>query len=133
MTFVNDPIADLLIRIKNAGAVRKEEVKVPYSKHKHAIADALLRAGFVAGVEKEGKGVKKVLKIRLAYTEKGLPKIKEVKRISKPGRRMYRKAKEIYPVKYGYGLAVLSTPKGVLTDQEARKENVGGEILFELF
>ena len=133
MTFVNDPIADLVVRIKNAGAVKKDTVSVPYSKLKHAVAEALLRAGFVSAVEKEGKGVKKRLNIKIAYTEKGQPKIEAFKRISKPGRRMYRAVKEIYPVKYGRGLAVLSTPKGILSGEEAKKENVGGEILFEVF
>ena len=133
MTIVNDPIADLIVRIKNAGAVKKKTVKVSYSKMKHAVADALLRAGFVDAVEKEGKGIKKVLNIKIAYTDSGLPKIEHFKRISKPSRRMYRSVKEIYPVKYGKGLAVYSTPKGVLTGQEAKKENVGGEILFEVF
>jgi len=133
MTLITDPIADLLIRIKNAGAVNKDSVSVPYSKMKHAIADALQRADFVAGVEKTGKGVKKTLNIKLSYTDSGKPKVKEVERISKPGRRMYRKASEIFSVKYGKGIAVLSTPKGILLGDEARKENVGGEILFELF
>ncbi len=133
MTFVNDPIADLIVRIKNAGAVGKETVRVPYSKMKHAIAETLLRSGFVAGVEKEGKGVKKSLIIKLAYTEKGTPRIRNFKRVSKPGRRLYRSVKEIFPVRYGKGVAVFSTPKGILSGEEARKENAGGEILFEIF
>lgn len=133
MTFTTDPIADFIVRIKNAGAVKKEAISVPYSKMKAAIADALLRAGFIAGVEKEGKGIKKTLNIKIAYTENALPKIEYFKRVSKPGRRMYKSVKEIYPVRHGKGLAVLSTPKGVLSGEEARKENVGGEILFEVF
>ena len=133
MTYVTDPIGDLMIRIKNAGMVGKEYVNVPYSKFKHAVVDALLRAGFVESVEKEGRGVNKTLIIKLKYKDSGKPRISSVKRISKPGRRMYKKASEIFPVKYGYGIAVYSTPKGVLTNEEARKENVGGEILFEVF
>ncbi len=133
MTYTNDPIADLIVRIKNAGAVGKDSLKVPYSKLKHAIADTLLRVGFVSAVEKEGKGVNKVLNIKIAYLESGKAKISEFKRISKPGRRMYRKSKEIFPVRYGKGIAVYSTPKGILTDSEAKKENVGGEILFEIY
>ncbi len=133
MTFITDPIADLVVRIKNAGAVNKKQISVPYSKLKHAVADALVRAGFVSSVEKEGKGTSKVLIITLAYTEGGKPKIEHFKRVSKPGRRLYKSVKEIYPVKQGRGIAVYSTPKGVLVDTEAKKENVGGEILFEVF
>ncbi len=133
MTFVNDPIADFLIRIKNAGMVGKPSIKVPYSKMKHAIAEALERSGFVNKVEKEGKGVKKTLIIELSYTESGTPKVKDVKRVSKPGRRLYRKLNEIYPVRYGKGIAMYTTPLGVLTDKEAKEKKVGGEILFEIY
>ncbi len=133
MTFVNDPIADFLIRIKNAGLVGKTSIEVPYSKMKHAIAEALERAGFISGVEKEGKGVNKTLIVKLSYTESGVAKIKDVKRVSKPGRRLYRKLKEIFPVRYGRGVAMYTTPLGVLTDKEAREKKVGGEILFEIY
>lgn len=133
MTYTTDPIADFLIRIKNAGAVKKESVEIPYSKFKHAIAEVLKKRGFIEDVEKEGRGTKKVLVIKLAYTELGNPKIAEVKRVSKPGRRMYRKAKEIFPVRYGKGMAVYSTPEGVLDELDARKKGVGGEILFEIY
>ncbi len=131
--FVTDPIGDFIIRLKNASAVRKDSVVVPYSKFKHAIADVLKRSGFIEDFEKEGSGTKKRLVIKLAYKEDGRPKIQEAKRISKPGRRIYRSLKEIYPVKQGFGVLILSTPKGVLSDKEAKKEKVGGEALFEMF
>ena len=130
---VTDPIADFIIRLKNASAVGKASVEVPYSKLKHAIAEALKRAEFIEDFEKHGKGVKKTLKVTLKYLEDGTPRIQLAKRISKPGRRLYQSAKEIRPFKYGYGIRVYTTPKGILTDKEAKKENVGGEILFEMF
>jgi small subunit ribosomal protein S8 len=84
-------------------------------------------------IEKKGKKVKKTLDVTLAYDAAGNPKINGVKRVSKPGRRMYRSVHEIVPVRYGHGALVLSTPKGILIDKEARKENVGGEALFEIW
>ncbi len=133
MTFINDPIADFIVRLKNAGAVKKDMVSVPYSKMKHAIAEVLLRAGFISALDKKGTGVKKTLEVQLAYNDKGDSKIQSFKRVSKPGRRLYRSVREIYSIKNGKGISVFSTPKGILTDKEARKENVGGEILFEIF
>lgn len=126
---VNDPVADLIIRLKNAGMVGKEEVQVPYSKLKAAIAEKLAEAGFVAGTDKHGKKVKKTLAITLRYTD-GAHAIRGVKRISKPGRRLYIKAADIHPVKFGRGKRILSTPAGILTGEEAREKNVGGEELF---
>lgn len=126
---VNDPVADFIIRLKNAGAVGKEEVVVPYSKLKHAIADKLVDAGFVTGVQKIGKGVKKQLAVSLKY-EGGQHFIRGVKRVSKPGRRLYISVSEIHPVKFGHGKLILSTPAGILTNDEARQQNVGGEQLF---
>lgn len=97
-----------------------------------AIAEKLKEAGFVANIEKKGKKVRKTLDVTLKY-ESGKPTIHGVKRISKPGRRMYRSAKQVMPVRYGHGALVLSTPKGVLTDKEARTAKVGGEALFEIW
>lgn len=129
---VNDPIGDFIVRLKNASDVGISHVVLPYSKLKHAIADTLAAAGFVGAVRKEGKDARKSLAVDLIYVN-GTPKISGVKRISKPGRRMYANTKEIYPVKYGKGLLILSTPKGILTGGQARKEGVGGETLFEIF
>jgi small subunit ribosomal protein S8 len=100
---------------------------------KLAIAEKLRDAGYVCAVEKKGKKVRKTLDVTLKYDESGKHAITGVKRISKPGRRLYKSAHEIHPVRYGHGALVLSTPKGVLTDREARKEHVGGEALFEIW
>jgi len=130
---VNDTIGDFIIRLKNAGAVKKESVSVPFSALKLAVAEKLKDAGFVASIDKKGKKVRKTLDVVLKYDTEGIHVIHGVKRISKPGRRVYRNAREIMPVRYGHGTLVLSTPKGILTDKEARKENVGGEALFEIW
>lgn len=127
---VNDPIGDFIIQIKNAGMVRKSVVSVPYSKLKAAVAEKLVSSGFVAGVEKHGKKAKKMLDVTLKYDATGASHILGVQRISKPGRRLYRGVAEIFPVKYGRGKRILSTPAGILTGEEAREKNVGGEELF---
>jgi small subunit ribosomal protein S8 len=127
---VNDPIGDMIIQLKNAGMVGKREVSLPYSKLKHAIADKLASAGFVQGVEKHGKKVKKTLDVTLKYDTRGAHHISGVKRVSKPGRRLYISVAEIFPVKFGKGKRILSTPAGILTGEEAKEKNVGGEELF---
>ena len=129
----SDTVGDFIIRLKNAGAVKKASVSVPYSALKYAIAEKLKNAGFVSSIEKKGKKVKKTLDVVLKYDSEGLSVIQGVKRVSKPGRRLYRSAREIIPVRYGHGALILSTPKGILTGKEARKENVGGEALFEIW
>ncbi|OGG69368.1 30S ribosomal protein S8 [Candidatus Kaiserbacteria bacterium RIFCSPHIGHO2_12_FULL_53_13] len=130
---VSDTVGDFIVRIKNAGFVKKASVSVPYSALKHAIAEKLKDAGFVKSIEKKGKKVRKTLDIVLKYNEEGLPVVNGVKRISKPGRRLYRSVREIMPVRYGHGVLILSTPKGIKTGSEARKEKVGGEALFEIW
>jgi small subunit ribosomal protein S8 len=127
---VNDPIGDMIIQLKNAGMVGKREVSLPYSKLKHAIAEKLVSAGFVAKAEKRGKKVKKTLDITLKYDTSGAHEIRGVDRISKPGRRLYVGVTEIFPVKFGKGKRILSTPVGILTGEEAKEKNVGGEDLF---
>ena len=127
---VNDPVGDFIIQLKNAGMVRKGTVSVPYSKLKHAIADKLVQTGFVTSAEKYGKKVKKTLDIVLKYDAQGAHAILGVKRVSKPGRRLYLSVAEIFPVKFGKGKRILSTPAGILTGEEAREKNVGGEELF---
>ena len=98
-----------------------------------AIAEVLKSAGFITDVEKRGKKVRKTIHVVLAYKKDGTPRITEVKRISKPSRRVYKGAGEIFPVRYGKGILVLSTPNGIVTDAQARKERVGGEALFEIW
>jgi small subunit ribosomal protein S8 len=126
---VSDTVGDFIIQLKNAGMVGKAEVALPYSKLKHAIADKLTNAGYVAGVRTEGKDTKQRLVVGLKY-DNGRHFINGVKRVSKPGRRLYTRVAEIYPIKFGKGHLILSTPAGILTGEEARQQNVGGEQLF---
>ncbi len=130
---VNDPVGDLINRLKNAGAVKHAAVSVPFSNFKLAIAEKLRDAGYISAVEKKGKKIKKTLDVVIKYTTSGAPVIQGVKRISKPGRRLYKSVHDITPVKYGHGALILSTPYGIKTDKEARKEKVGGEALFEIW
>jgi small subunit ribosomal protein S8 len=129
---VTDRVGDFIIRLKNAGAIGNTVVSAPYSKHIEAIANKLKQLGFVERVEvnKKGHGT---LEVTLSYDESGNHKIHDVKRISKPGRRMYVPAREAHTVKNGLGARVLSTPKGILSDKEARKVRAGGETLFEIW
>ena len=129
---VSDSVGDFIIQLKNAGMVGKAEVALPYSKLKHAIADKLTTAGYVAGVRTEGKDAKRRLVVVLKY-DNGRHFVNGVKRVSKPGRRLYTKVVEIYPVKFGKGHLILSTPAGILTGEEARQQNVGGEQLFVIW
>jgi len=129
---VSDTVGDFIIQLKNAGAVGKSEITLPYSKLKHAIADKLVVAGFINSESKKGKGVKKELAIELKY-DNGAHFIRGVKRVSKPGRRLYAGVAEIHPVKFGHGKLILSTPAGILTDEEARQQNIGGEQLFKIW
>lgn len=126
---VSDTIGDFIIRLKNAGAVGKKEVSIPYSKLRHAIADKLVAAGYIEKAEQKGKTVQKTLVVTLKY-ENGKHRITDVKRVSKPGRRLYTKVADIHRVKFGHGHMILSTPAGILTNDEARTANVGGEQLF---
>ncbi len=130
---VADPIADFITRLRNAGAVRTESVSVPYSKLKHAIADKLLAHGYVRGVEKHGRKAKKTLEVTLAFKKDGSHRIEGAARVSRLGCRSYLKSAEIMPVKFGKGSLILSTPKGIMTGDEARKEKVGGEALFKIW
>lgn len=129
----NDPVADLITRLINASAVGKASISVPFSNFKMAIAEKLCDAGYVKAIEKKGKKVRKTLELTLKYDEAGKSAIHGVKRVSKPGRRLYKRVLEINSVRYGHGALFLSTPKGVMTDSEARKQKVGGEALFEVW
>ena len=130
---ITDPVGDLIIRLTNAGAVKHATVSIPFSNLKLAIAEKLKDAGYVMGVDKKGKKVKKTLEVTLKYNADGSPFIEGVKRVSKPGRRMYKSVHEITRVRYGHGSLILSTPQGIKTDKEARKEKVGGEAMFEIW
>ena len=125
-----DPIADMLTRIRNANSSKHKTVDVPASNMKRAIANILLNEGYVKAVEEiEGNANQGVLRITLKYDEKGARVIDGLKRISKPGLRVYASKDELPKVLNGLGIALISTSKGIKTDKEARKENLGGEVL----
>lgn len=127
-----DPIADMLINIKNASTAGKPLALVPYSKLKLSIANLLVKEGYLKSIAKRGKKAKKFIELEITYVDKK-PKIQGVSRISKPSRRIYFGTGDVKPVKNGYGLLVLSTPKGILGGKDARKEHVGGEALFKIW
>jgi len=129
---ITDSIGDLIIQLKNGNRVGKESVVLPASNLKEAVANALMRAGFVKSVLRNKKNLRS-LEIELAYTSDKSPKINEVQRISKPSRRIYQNSKEIKTVKNGFGVAIISTPNGILTNKEAVKQKVGGEIMFKIW
>lgn len=129
---VTDPIADLINRIKTAQLAGRPSISVPISKIKFKIAELLVKEGYIESVEKRGKKTVKYMDISLKY-QKGKPEVRGLKRLSKPSQRVYLSAYNIKPVKQGHGTLVLSTPKGLLTDKEARKEKVGGEALFSIW
>ena len=129
MAVVTDTIADMLTRIRNANQMRYEEVKVPASKVKAEIARILKEAGFIKDYKLVKEDVQGTLVLTLKYTETRERVITGLKRISKPGLRVYAKNDEIPKVLNGLGIAILSTSKGIMTDKEARKQNIGGEVL----
>ena len=127
---MSDPIADMLTRIRNANTAKHDTVDVPSSKMKVAIADILVDEGYIAKYDLIDNGTFKTIRITLKYSAGKTEKIiTGIKRISKPGLRIYAGAEEIPSVLGGLGIAILSTNKGILTDKQARKENVGGEVL----
>ena len=124
-----DPIADMLTRIRNASAAKHKTVDVPASKMKKAIADILYNEGYIKSVEEIANENQGILRIALKYDENGAKVIAGIKRISKPGLRVYASAEKLPKVLNGLGIALISTSKGIKTDKEARKENLGGEVL----
>ncbi|MEZ4104041.1 MAG: 30S ribosomal protein S8 [Candidatus Paceibacterota bacterium] len=131
---VGDIIGDMIIRLKNAGMAGRTEVEMPYSKLRQSIADKLVAVGYIEKAEQQGKKdkVQKTLVVTLKY-ENGRHRIDGVKRVSKPGRRLYTKVANIHKVKFGKGHMLLSTPAGILTNEEAKAKNVGGEQLFMIW
>lgn len=129
---VSDRVGDFIIRLKNAGAIGTRTVTLPHSNHLEQIADKLKSLGFLERVEVVKK-MPATMTVTLSYDDRGEHKIKGVKRISKPGRRLYVSADEAHSVKRGQGARIISTPKGVLSDAEARKVHAGGENLFEIW
>lgn len=126
---MTDPIADMLTRIRNALVARHETVDVPASTIKKAIAQILLSEGYIKGYELLESGVQKTIRIQLKYGPNKQRVIVGIKRISRPGLRVYARKDEMPKVLGGLGIAIVSTPRGVMTDKEARKQTVGGEVL----
>ena len=126
---MTDPIADMLTRIRNANMVKHETVDVPASNMKKELARILLEEGFVRGYDVIEDGKQGIIRIQLKYGQTGERVISGLKRISKPGMRVYAANHEIPKVLNGLGISVISTSKGILTDKQARKENVGGEVI----
>jgi len=133
---VTDRVGDFIIRLQNAAMIGKADVILPFSEHLLAIAKKLKELGFLARVSVEAKGdsiVAKDIHVALSYNEQGVAKLRGVKRVSKPGRRLYAPSTAAHRVKGGTGSRILSSSLGILTDAEARKSNVGGEDLFEIW
>lgn len=128
---MQDPVADLLTRIRNAQSARHAEVNMPSSKQKRAILDVLVSEGYVASYQ-ESADIKPVLTVQLKYV-KGVPVIEEVKRVSRPGLRIYKESSDLPKVRGGLGIAIVSTDKGMLTDRVARAQGVGGEVICTVF
>lgn len=131
---MTDPIADMLTRIRNSVRVERPYVDIPTSRVKRGIADVLKREGFIwdwKDIETEGEPVAQ-LRVELKYGPNGERVIQSIKRVSKPGRRLYTRSRELKPVLGGLGISIISTSKGVISDREARRDNVGGEVLCEV-
>jgi small subunit ribosomal protein S8 len=129
---LTDPLGDMLTRIRNGQRAKKDSVLSPASKLRTRVLEVLQREGYIRGYSEDATGVHPQLRIELKYFE-GEPAIKHVARVSKPGRRIYSGSKELPVIRNGLGITIVSTPKGVLSDAEARVQNVGGEVLAEVF
>ncbi len=128
-TNVTDPIGDLLTRIRNANLAYREDLVVPVSKMNRALLSILEREGFIAGFEEEGEGVHRAFRVRLRYGRNRERAITGLRRVSKPGRRIYAGRQELPRVLGGLGIAILSTSQGIMTDREAARRGIGGEVL----
>jgi small subunit ribosomal protein S8 len=129
---MTDPLGDMLTRIRNGQQAKKDSVLTPASKLRANVLEVLKREGFIRGFSADESSKHPPLRIELKYFE-GEPAIKHVARVSKPGRRIYSGSRELPTVRNGLGITIVSTPKGVLSDNEARAQNVGGEVLAEVF
>ena len=129
---LTDPLGDMLTRIRNGQRAKKDSVLTPASKLRARVLDVLQREGYIRGYSEEQMGPAAGIRIELKYFE-GQPAIKHVARVSKPGRRVYSGSTELPRIMNGLGITIVSTPKGVLSDAEAREQNVGGEVLAEVF
>ena len=129
---LTDPVGDMLTRIRNGQQAKMDSVLSPASKLRANVLEVLQREGYIRGYSEDSSGKHKALRIELKYFE-GEPAIKHVSRVSKPGRRVYSGSSELPVVRNGLGITIVSTPRGVLSDAEARQNNVGGEVLAEVF
>ena len=129
---MTDPLGDMLTRIRNGQQARKDSILTPASKLRAHVLDVLQREGYIRGYSEEELAGQKGLRIELKYFE-GEPAIRHVARVSKPGRRVYSASRELPRIRNGLGMTIVSTPRGVLSDAEARDQNVGGEVLAEVF
>ncbi|MBU2037252.1 30S ribosomal protein S8 [Patescibacteria group bacterium] len=127
-----DPIADLLVRIKNAQAAGRETTEAPFSNVKMAVVKILAAKSFIEGVEKKGVKNKEKLEIKLKY-DQGIGAIAGIKRVSRPGQRRYSSSSKLRPSKQGYGLMIISTSQGIMSGQDAKKKKIGGEVLCEIW
>ncbi len=130
---VRDPLSDFLVRITNAQAVGKESTLIPYSKFLWEVSKILEQTSYVKKIDRRGKRSDRLIEISFSYNPEGQGRIDGTRRISKLSRRVYRKASDIHSIKHGYGAQIISTSKGLMTDREARKARVGGEVLFEIW
>jgi len=132
---MTDPIADMLNRMHNAQAVGHPIADIPFSKIKLSLSEILTKEGFIKSVEKKGRGAKRRLEIELIYQDKKntVPRINQLKKVSKPGKREYVRVKDIRLVLGGRGISIISTSKGLMTGKEARNKGLGGEILCEIW
>ncbi len=129
---MTDPISDMLTRIRNAQAVSHQTVTIPFSKLKFDLAKILEKEGLVNKVTSQGRKIRKVIEIELKY-QKGQPVINTLKRVSKPGQRLYIRKDQIRPIRQGYGLSIISTSQGLMTNKQARKKGLGGEVICEIW
>ncbi len=129
---VSDTIGDLINHLKTANRAGKQMVSVPYSGHRLAVVKLLAKEKYIASATKRGKKVRKYIDVELAYDGES-PRINGARRISRPSRRLYRSARELRPAAGAHRITVLSTPKGILTDRDAKKQSVGGEVMFEMW
>lgn len=130
---VGDTISNIIISLKNAQRAKHETVTFAHTNMTLSVLEAIKKNGFVGDIQKTGKDLKKKLVVTLKYEEDGTPAITDVKRVSKQSRRMYQGYKDIKPVRNGYGRSILSTPQGVISDTEAIKSKIGGEVLFRIW
>lgn len=130
---MTDPIADLLTTIRNALIVKHDQTEAPASKQKIALCRVLRDQGYIRNYEVHDSPPGRTLRIFLAYNDEGVPAITKVRKVSKPGRRVYRGADDLKPILNGLGVAIVSTSEGLLTDAQARRQRVGGEVLCEVY